>query len=62
MTVSDLILRLQELQKKIGSGAAVKIGKAKDNPEETFEFFETRRIENEIVLMPTSIWDRKKHD
>ena len=60
MTVSDLILRLKELQKKVGSGAAVKIGKVKDNPEETFEFFETRRIENEIVLMPTSIWERKR--
>lgn len=62
MTVSDLIMRLQNAQKAVGSGATVRIAKELDKTDNTFEFFEVRKQEKEIILMPTSIWDRKKHD
>lgn len=59
MTVSDLIMRLQNVQKAVGSGATVRIAKELDNTDNTFEFFEVRKQEKEIILMPTSIWDRR---
>ena len=62
MTVSDLIMRLQNMQKNVGSGATARIAKELDKTDNTFEFFEVRKQEKEIILMPTSIWDRKKHD
>lgn len=62
MTVSDLIARLQNIQKKLGSGAYVWLGREFNSDKSLFEFFEIRAREKDIVLVPTDIWDRRKHD
>ena len=66
MTISDLIKRLQShltgesYFSKVSPGAQVKLGRELDNKDSVFEYFEVVRDGNDIVLVPTGIWDRHK--
>lgn len=62
MTISDLIARLSEIQKKVGSSAQVKLGSTYNTTENAFNFFDIHAPSGckDVYLIPTDIWDRNR--
>lgn len=62
MTISDLIARLTQLQKQVGSSAQVKLGSAFNSMDNPFQFFDIRKPTDgkDVFLVPTDVWERSK--
>lgn len=60
MTISDLIARLTELQKQVGSTAQVKLGNAYNCTERPFDYFTIHKSPDNkhVFLVPSDVWDR----
>lgn len=66
MTISDLVQRLNSFMKgesfcfRVPSTAQVKLGKEIDNQTDVFDYFDVVRVGDDIVLVPSSKWERRK--
>lgn len=59
MTISDLVLRLTNLQKQVGPVAQIKIGKEFNNKDTFFDYFQIDSTGSDVVLVPSDAWDKK---
>lgn len=66
MTLSDFIKRLQGMIEGKGvypnsaANAQVKLGKSIDNLCDVFDYFEVKKSGNDIVLVPTDVWNQNR--
>ena len=58
MTISDFVARLSRLQKEIGNVAQIKLGKEYGETEPVFDYFDIVIVDKDIVLVPSSVWDK----
>lgn len=66
MTLGDFIKRLQGmidgkgLYPQSARTAQVKLGKAPGNVSDLFDYFEVKKVGNDIILIPTEIWSESE--
>lgn len=63
MTLSDFVSRITAIYNeksvcfRMKPDAQVKLGKAINDSENTFDYFDIQRVGNDIVLVPSDKWD-----